>query len=209
MKDVALFFILLASSLYTLTCPTAHAQWVQTNVPLNTSVYSFTGWRSIIFAGTGTGVFFSVNGGIDWELAPDSQRQLGYWYGGVFYPASVYAVAVNDSFLIAATNVGIFRSTELDSPWQQVNNGLTNLDVQALAMTPLGGGSTIFAGTSGGGVFISTNNGSTWQPVNSGLRNPYVDVLAFVSDGAGGTNILAGTANVGGPGYRGGVFISS
>ena len=71
----------------------------------------------------------------------------------------------------------------------QINNGLTNLFVNALALSPTGtGGSFLFAGTDGGGVYFSTDNGTTWNQVNNELINTNVLAL-FVS----GNYLFVGT----------------
>ena len=57
-----------------------------------------------------------------------------------------------------------FYQLIMESTWTPVNNGLTNTDINALAIN----GSDIFAGTDIG-VFLSTDTGATWTPVNYGL----------------------------------------
>ena len=55
----------------------------------------------------------------------------------------------------------------LKADWVQVNNGLTQLNVNALTVSTSGGVNSLWAGTSpsfnGGGVFLSTNNGDNWS----------------------------------------------
>ena len=50
---------------------------------------------------------------------------------------------------------GVFLSTDNGASWTAVNNGLTNPDINTLAIN----GTNIFAGTNEG-VFLSTNNGA-------------------------------------------------
>ena len=78
----------------------------------------------------------------------------------------------------------MFLSTNNGASWTEVNNGLTNTSVNALAVS----GTNIFAGTWLGGVFLSMNNGASWTEVNNGLTNTWVYALAV-----SGTNIFAGT----------------
>jgi hypothetical protein len=61
-----------------------------------------------------------------------------------------------------------------------VNTGLTNLKVQALALS-LGYATdrTLFAGTDGGGVFKSTDGGASWSAMNEGLGNLSIGSLAL------------------------------
>ena len=81
--------------------------------------------------------------------------------------------------------------------WSQVNNGLTNTNIKALAFA----GSNILAGTSAGGIFRSSDNGSNWTEVNSGLSVLFINTFAV-----SGSNIFAGARySVTG----GGVFLST
>ncbi len=75
-----------------------------------------------------------------------------------------------------------FLSPDNGSSWSEVNNGLTTLHVQSLAIS----GSNIFAGTYQGGVFRSTNNGSSWTSVSNGLPM----YPSFYSLTISGSNIL-------------------
>ncbi len=99
--------------------------------------------------------------------------------------------ASNDAFI--ATNGGVFGFLSNGTSWYVANNGLTTLDIRALAVI----GGNIFAGgyeVSGtqGGVFLSTNKGNSWTAVNSGLNN-----RTIISLGASGTNLFAGTNGAG------------
>jgi photosystem II stability/assembly factor-like uncharacterized protein len=107
----------------------------------------------------------------------------------------VYALAIKDTNIYAGTEEGVFRSTNNGMDWIAVNDGLTNLDVRALAVN----GSDLFAGTFGGGVFHSTDNGANWTAVNNGLTDLALNVLSFVFIGS---NLFAGT-------WQGGVFLST
>ena len=49
----------------------------------------------------------------------------------------------------------VFRSGDNDMNWTQVNSGLLNVDIYAIAVID----SNLFVGTYGGGVFLSTNEG--------------------------------------------------
>ena len=105
----------------------------------------------------------------------------------------VYALAVKDTFIFAGTGGGVFRSSNSGATWTDVNNGLTNLSVAALAVN----GAKLFAGTAGGGVFLSTNDGASWIPVNDGLSGLALDILSFVFNE---NNLFVGT-------WQGGVYV--
>ena len=74
----------------------------------------------------------------------------------------------------------------------QVNDGLTNTNVTALAVS----GTSLFAGTVAG-VFLSTDNGTHWSSANNGLTNSLVMSFAICN-----TLLFVGTNG-------GGVFLSS
>ena len=73
---------------------------------------------------------------------------------------------------------GVYKSTDSGGTWAAANTGLTDLDVQALAINP-STPATLYAGTWNGGVFKSTNSGGTWAAVNTGLPNRTVYALAI------------------------------
>jgi photosystem II stability/assembly factor-like uncharacterized protein len=78
---------------------------------------------------------------------------------------------------------GVFLSTNEGNSWTQINNGLSDSTVSALAINNAG----IFAGTDDG-VFLSTNNGAGWMQSSIGLVNSTITSLAV-----SGNNIFAGT----------------
>ena len=105
--------------------------------------------------------------------------------------------AKGGSSIFAATfGGGVFKTTDNGTVWDNINSGLTNTDVQGLAVT--NSGDTVLAGTYNGGVFLSLNGGTSWTAVNNGLSGLGLLVQAVAIKG---TNIFAGTT--------GGVFVSS
>jgi hypothetical protein len=103
---------------------------------------------------------------------------------------------------------GVYISTNTGSGWTQVNNGLSDIAVYALALSPgnasAAGTNTanLFAGTQENGVYLSTNNGSNWIQVNNGLTNMDVNTLTVSRNGTGGYNVFAGT-------WGSGIFLST
>ncbi len=175
-------------------------QWEQTSLD-SSSVWTFAGVGSSLFAGGGLGVFRSTDNGTSW-LHVSSGLTYFNTSTGQIATAGVRAFAVlSDGIggmnLFAGTwGGGMYRSTNNGSTWTQVNSGFTAasnfFDVRALAAS----GTDLFAGTVEDGVFLSTNNGTSWTPVNEGLTQR--SVFSFVIKG---TNIFAGTAQ--------GVFLST
>ena len=100
--------------------------------------------------------------------------------------SNVESFAVIGNNLFAATQSGVFLSTNNGANWAPVNAGLTNTDVEAIAAL----GNNLFAGT-GHGVFLSTNNGGLWTPASSGLDTSMgTSVYSFFVNG---TTLYAGT----------------
>jgi len=93
------------------------------------------------------------------------------------YGGDVYAITALGTNLFCSTNRGVFRSMDNGAIWTEVNSGLTDPNVQALAVGPNGiGGGNLLAGTYGSGVFLSTDNGTNWSA--TGLTNKIVRALA-------------------------------
>ncbi len=138
-----------------------------------------------------TKLFVSILLSLFFGLSIHAQWQSIGPYGGL-----VKCFDTTASSIVAGTSGGgVYITSNNGGLWVPVNTGLTNLDIQAVAV----GGSNIFAGTNGGGIFLSTNNGSSWTAVNNGLTDLVVSSIAI-----SGSNIYAGTTGSGA-----GVFLST
>ncbi|NJN88100.1 MAG: hypothetical protein HC881_19650 [Leptolyngbyaceae cyanobacterium SL_7_1] len=75
-----------------------------------------------------------------------------------------------ERFVLAATaGNGVFRSNDHGVHWEAMNQGLTQLNVQAIAYDT----TTLWAGTDGSGVFRSQDGGLTWtggDPIDPEIR---------------------------------------
>jgi uncharacterized protein (TIGR03437 family) len=68
--------------------------------------------------------------------------------------------------LYAATNQGVFCSSDNGVNWIAVNTGLPG---NASVLSLIANGPVLYAGLQGGGVYISTNGGLLWMALNAGL----------------------------------------
>jgi beta-glucanase (GH16 family)/photosystem II stability/assembly factor-like uncharacterized protein len=111
--------------------------------------------------------------------------------GGVIN--ALVADPANANTLYAAVRfAGVYKSTDGGATWARRNDGLTELDVQSIAVSQAVPG-TIYAGTGGyaGAVFKSTNGGASWAKANTTALPQAVLSLA-VSPG-GSSTLYAGT----------------
>ncbi len=85
---------------------------------------------------------------------------------GIGLPAATVYVLLQHPMgdLFAATDSGIFRSSNDGESWDAVSSGLVKTKIQALTITEDG---QLFAGGSTGNLFRSVDNGSTWQMVTN------------------------------------------
>ena len=128
----------------------------------------------ILFTGAGNKVFRSSDYGRNWQDIHWQRINQG------LTSLTVQAIAIHREqeklYLFTGTRKGVFSSTDGGQHWQPNNDGLTNLDVQAL----LGFSSSfqLFAGTKEG-LFHSTDYGEHWNPVDIGIAQAEIRALAF------------------------------
>lgn len=160
--------------------------WRTTNNGLNWIMYPNTGTRayyalavsgSTIYAGTNEATYKTLNGGANWSMLTS---QID----------SVHAIAASGSTIYLGTYSGLYASTNSGLSFVARNNGLSNLNINALAIS----GTNAFVGVgtpaSIGGIYLSTNYGYNWTSVNNGIpTNQQVYVITI-----SGTNIFASTS---------------
>jgi ligand-binding sensor domain-containing protein len=127
----------------------------------------------VIYAGDARdGVFASNDSGTNW-----SQKSAG-----LPLPITIYALVFDDpgKQLYAATNSGIFVSTNTTIKWVHLN-GLP-VDIYSSITFDLNASHVIYVSSLSHGVYVSKDDGSTWNAVNNGLPSGVViHSLAFDS----------------------------
>ncbi len=170
-------FLLPIFCIFTFTI--ANAQWQKTNGPLGGPVSVVTtSPGGQIFAGTGGGIYTSINNGDTWTFFSNG------------FSGKITAIAFYSNFIFAGTDNGVYRSSDNGANWVAINNGITILQVTSLAISP---GGVIYAGTLdytnySGGIYRSVNNGDTWTSIKNGMPFPAVISLSILPNGS----ILAG-----------------
>lgn len=148
------------------------------------------GQGGLVFAGCGSGLLRSADGGQTWK---DALEHLN-----LSEPVPVTSLAISPEFesdgvILAGSAGGVFRAaskqdfqvTMLPSPPPMVSS---------LAISPdFGKDDTVFAGTMEDGVFVSKNRGASWVAWNFGLLD--LNVLCLAISPAFGTDetLFAGT----------------
>jgi photosystem II stability/assembly factor-like uncharacterized protein len=176
--------------------------------------------NSIIYAGTSSGIFKSINGGNSWTRTQLTNAMVTSIAIDPLNDKVVYASAVDfyklfdfrsviSSFssremnvlpislsYAGSNNTGVFKSTDSGFSWTQINNGLTDTNVWDIAIDPLND-KAIYAATDRGGVFKSVNGGSNWTPVNNGLINVNMNRINCVAIDPSDSRIVYAGANNG------------
>ena len=150
----------------------------------NRAVISVTHVDSILIVGTdGGGVFRSIDFGKTWAPC-DSGFSNKY--------LTCYALLTSNTKIYAATNYGVYTSTDNGITWNSISSGLPTTGIISLGIK----GTSIFAGTKGSGFYIYNNTTGSWSAFNVGLT-----ALNVYSICDNNSSIFIGTSN--------GIFVST
>lgn len=122
------------------------------------------GWSTdqIIYAGTNDGVYRTEDGGTTW-------LPVGISSEDILSLAVSPGYATDGTLFAGSRDSGLHRSTDFGATWETVNNGITDLVIQAIGLSPnFQTDGILFAATKTRGLFISTDSGATWTA--SGLE---------------------------------------
>jgi len=111
--------------------------------------------------------------------------------GGLVHGLAFDPSAVSTAY--AATQIGVFRTTDGGLTWTVSRVGLPDWNVGRLAVASQG---FVYAATASQGVFVSSDGGMTWAPARNGL--PYVGasfkpVWGLASEPRSSTTLYAAT----------------
>lgn len=145
-----------------------------------TNVFAGTGDSKPRNISEGTGLFYSANGGDSWSKAqglPDAP-----------IPAIVISPSETNIMYAAAMGSGVYKSVNSGTSWSQVNSGLKDLCLYALAIDPkdpnvaYAGTSSSYCKTKSGKpdhVYKTTNGGVSWDVVLEGKNKlDFVEAIA-------------------------------
>ena len=138
--------------------------------------------RSLLFAGTGEGLFRSSNGGKTW-----SRKAHGLPF------ATVNEIRKIGTRLLCATRQGLFLSEDSGKTWSP-SSGIDPMDVVAIGSSPDQNTNQVVAVDALlGHLFGSWDGGQTWRMASLGRSFPRITKLLLDSAG----NLLAGTVSEG------------
>jgi ligand-binding sensor domain-containing protein len=110
---------------------------------------------------------------------------LTWWEVGVPYRVKIFTMAMCNKELYAGTwGKGVYKLSSRDQMWHELNKGLTNNEIRAIAVK----GDEVFAGTWGGGIFKIASTDDFWINVSKGLTNDNILSLTVSGD-----EVYAGT----------------
>jgi len=199
--------------------------WVPVNTGLsNLYIRSIVKKGTDFFVGTGNGIYRSTDGGDNWWLRGLSGNQVnalfvdganlfaGTAINGIYWSSTsgsswvqkyccgydVRSFSSDGNAVFAATyGSGIVRTSDNGNTWTAVNNGISNLYIDAICGFVDGIYHWTVAGSHGGGIFVSSNSGTSWFCKKIGLTS--YDIRALVSQNS---KLNAGA-------YSGGTFLTA
>ena len=205
------------------------ANWIPINTGLsNLYIRSIVKKGSDFFVGTGNGIYRSTDGGDNWWLRGLAGNQVnalfvdganlfaGTAVNGIYWSSTSGSSWVqkyccgydvrsfsSDGTAVYATTYGsgIVKTSDNGTTWTPVNNGISNLYIEAIYGFIDGSYHWAIAGSHGGGIFVSSNSGTSWfcKKIVCLTNN---DTRALASVSTGYPNLLAGT-------YSGGTFLTA
>jgi photosystem II stability/assembly factor-like uncharacterized protein len=128
--------------------------WTQVyNSPVSsdiTNCFLYAPSGSILAGLDGTGIIRSTNNGDTWNATSLTAQNIRQ------------TIAADNGNLIAATNEGIYKSTDDGINWALSNSGLSNTNISELNKNTIG---VLFCVTVNNRLFKSTDNGNNWVEV--------------------------------------------
>jgi hypothetical protein len=129
---------------------------------------------TVVCDGEGSDYVWIGTEGLGALFAPDGETfepSNGLSYGKVVRDmVKVSGTSETTAVLYAATNTGVFRSTNGGQTWSETTPFAGDF-VNTLALHPASNGTTdiIYAGTEDAGVWVSTDSGGSWIAYNEGM----------------------------------------
>ncbi len=150
---------------------------------LNKEVSCLAAINDVVIAGTGGGVFRSIDRGQNWEGA---SQGLPHGEFGSLAPSINTLAVIGAKIFAGVDDCGLFISDDLGRSWTEASRDLRELTVIGLVRK----GEKLFAATREEGVFVSLDQGRHWKATGAFFSGKNILSLAGIGD-----HLLAGTTN--------------
>lgn len=136
--------------------------WTQVTIPTFPFFHGITVAPNddIYISGAGA-LYRSTNSGQTWGFVVFSSSS----------PTVNDVLTISENTVLAATYVGVFKSTDRGLSWRAYSQGLPDATILSLASDSSG---NLFAGLDNEGVFFSSNEGVDWSPRRVGIEKEIV-----------------------------------
>lgn len=143
----------------------------------------------------GSGILKSDNGGATW-----TQQGAALFTGNCFYRIKVHPT--NPNTVLAASNLGLYRTTNGGTKWVRMTNGLPAISVTVIAATDVafdpGTPSTAYVAFWGSGIYKTTNATAanpSWTKLTGGLPTTNIGRIAIAVSPTSPLSVYALIAN--------------
>lgn len=143
--------------------------WRGSDARITTMALSYAN-SDVLFVGTDSlGLYVTRDAGATWSVAPLGNAGLRV--------NDLVSSAANADWVYAATNQGVFKSSDSGESWELLPGPPGDGSVLALAGDPRSVG-VLYAGLDHGGVYLTTDGGTEWRALKDGLGDTQVRSLA-------------------------------
>jgi hypothetical protein len=144
----------------------AHAQWMRTSGPADTSIMCLAVHGANLFAGTSNGVYRTTDNGDRWTRVSS----------GILEPYIKSIVTMDaDIFIATIGNKGfsaVYRSTNEGESWYAVTDTFPSRRSASIIQCMYVRDTILFVGAECGGVYRSTDRGNHWEAIDTGIMSP-------------------------------------
>jgi photosystem II stability/assembly factor-like uncharacterized protein len=119
-------------------------------------------------------------------LSTTVYSQFDIWQTVTTSVGRVYGMVIDPSnqniIYVGGLDQGINKTTNGGDSWTQMNSGLLNIQVQAVAISQ-NNPQHLYAGTAAGtngGIYRTTNGGTSWSLVNTGITESSISIQALM-----------------------------
>ncbi len=168
---------------------------------------NFKNDATVLAGSDGDGILRSTDSGNSWQLSNFGLRSLNI-LSLICAPvwkreAASNTIVYNHEIIFAATESGIYRSPNAGRAWRFAGDGLPQVPILSIAVSPdfkrtstpdgASFSGVVFAGTDSAGLYRSLDGGQSWQAVTAISTDTIINTLFFDPHGV----LYMGTGNYG------------